>query len=383
MSKTYDLSLVYAYIWGKDIVGYEIDELENDPSFMIQVLERTHDKKMYELCSETVKCDYTFVRRVIDLFSSDLDFLLGVAEYYIDSLSEAEKEHGTSFTELSIIMSDLCGRTLNDFTLRAAGFYMAERVRQEACVSVLDGEACVDSAKGFVFTSVQYEDSDIIVDYVARRMVNEALFGERYNNLEYLIHRRFKSFAEFSAYGAVNFLHDCIGAFDAHLRDYTFYEREECFDMFFGRAFKDIERVKCGWSAYMTRVNSWRVDTFHDEMLRFMLDDCVVGSLDYTDIATYVANKLGVVEVFKMFSPEFVEAYDEDRYRTLELNDALCINKGLEIAKRLFEFDVIDDDFEYVDSRGETAMDMVDSTEEKSGIIRFKVIDAVENAARK
>ena len=256
MERAYDLKLVYDYIWGNDITDYDIEELEDDPHFMIQVLEKTQDKRIYELCSNNVKTNYTFVRRMIELFGSDLDFLSDVANVYLNSLSEAEKGLGSSYAELNIIMSDLLGRTVNDFALRAMAFYETERARSLACVDALKSDVVeISSKKGFIFTATQYEDSDIIVDFVAKRMINAALYAGD-NNLEYLIHKKFKSIDEFIAYGEVNFLHDCISDFDQFLGMYAFDpSRSETFQKFFGEVQKSIDIVKYRWPLYMDRFN--------------------------------------------------------------------------------------------------------------------------------
>ena len=53
--KFYNKKLVFDYVVGNDLDDYEIDELENTPEFMIEVIKYTQDKKMYNFCSDNVK----------------------------------------------------------------------------------------------------------------------------------------------------------------------------------------------------------------------------------------------------------------------------------------------------------------------------------------
>ena len=351
MSFGYDLKLVYDYIWGNDIEGYSIDELENNPDFMLLVLEKSKDKRMYDLCSDLVKSSYLFVRGVIDLFKDDLDFLSVVVNNYFDTLTDAEKEQGTRYAELNILMSNLYGKVVNEFTIGAAGFYEFERQRAKACINAFEDLTMKEESKeGFIITAVEYEDNPIIVDFVSRRMINSALYNGRFDNLEYLVHRRFKSISDFENYGELRFLQDCINSYDCSLATYVFDQsKAEMFDAFFGQALKEASGIKYRWPIYMDRVNSWRINVFQYDMNRYMLENDYFGNLSYQDVASYVAHKLGVKEVFKKYDQEFLDNYDDRKYRILDTNDVRCLNNGLELANKLFSVDVINDNYDDYD----------------------------------
>lgn len=348
MGHNYDLKLVYDYIWGNDIEGYSIDELESDSSFMLQVIERSKDKNMYELCSDEVKCDYNFVRSVIELFKDDLEFVCGVADFYLDSLDDVEKLQGTNYCELNIIMSSLCGRSLNQYALVVAGFYEYERYRASLCIKTTDDLELIEESKaGFFISLAQYEDSSIIMDFIAKRMVNEALYKGRDNNLEYLIHSRFKSIADFEKYGEFVFLHNCISDYDKSLSSYVFDRAyTEDFHAFFGQLAKEVNKVKDNWDSYMNRINSWRIGVFNQEFSSYMLDEASFGRLSYDEIVSYVANKLDKVDEFSKFDFDFSSEYDEENYKILETADVNNINKALSIASKLFEKDVLDEEYD-------------------------------------
>lgn len=259
MMSPYNLNAVYDYIWGKDLDDDMVDSLENNPYFMIQVMEKSKDKNVYNLCSDTEKRNYDFVKRAVELFGDDLDFVSEVAENYLSSLSQEEIEQGSSYAELNIMMSNLYGRVVNNFTLRAASFYEMERIRQKACSMVISSKSMdlLHSDRGFIFTVVQYEDSNIIIDYVADRMSRSAFYGD-YGKLETLVHKRFRSSEDLKKYGEKKFLYDCLFNFDQALADYVFSPTQrEAFAGFFEEALGAVDRLEYMWPRYMDRLNSF------------------------------------------------------------------------------------------------------------------------------
>lgn len=372
MGKVYHLKLIYDYIGGNDTLGYSIDELENDPIFMLQVMRMTKDKRMYELCSDTVKHDYLFVRDVIHLFQDDLEFVESVARGYLDSRDFPEDD--LSVIELNIIMSSFFAREVNDFTLKALAFYEVERVKMYSCMNYTDDILLQRISKnGFYLTKCEYGTSDIIVDYIAKRMIGEVIYGDKYNHLEYLIHKQFKSIEDFQKYGEINFLREQIREFDSYLYDYSFHPvRLEKFEEFYASILKDIKRVELGWHSYMDRINTWRIDVFGCELSQYMIDNGIVGNLAYNDLISYVANKVGVVSIFERYDSDFVFQSDPSVYKVLGIDDVLCINKGIDLAKNLFYTDVIDIDYDdYCDK--EDSEVAVDGNGKNPIIIKFPI----------
>ena len=369
MRRIYDLKLVYDYIWGNDIEDYNVEDFENDPEFMLQVMVRSKDKNMYDLCSDSVKSEYGFDYEVINLFKDDLEFVCLVADNYVDSLSEAEKIHGTSYPEINILMSSLCGKSLNQYSISTATFYEYERHRALISIGRVDDlEVKEESAAGFIISFVQYENSPIILNFIAKRMVNESLYGDRDNNLEYLIHSNFRSIDDFENYGEVNFLCNCIYDYDRNLCSYVFDKNSDVdFKLFFGQALKEIARVKRDWSLYMDRVNAWRVMVFNQELADYMLQDGEIGRLSHDEIISYVAKKLGISDVFSKFDVDFPDTYDEENYKILETVDVNNLNKAMSIARGLFSKDVIDEDYDdYVTD---------DDKDSSKKVVRFQLVD--------
>ena len=126
MKKKYDDKLVEDYVQGNDIDKYDIEELENDSQFMMQVIDKTNDKKMYEFCSSKVKDDYEFIKFMIYKFQNDKDFIVMLADDYL-------KKHNKINCKIASIMTDfaphdqwLVGKKCIDY------FFVAHKGMKEA-----------------------------------------------------------------------------------------------------------------------------------------------------------------------------------------------------------------------------------------------------------
>lgn len=385
MRKKYDLKLVYDYIWGNDINEYSVDELEDDYSFMLQVMECSKDKRLYELCSDRVRCNYEFVKNIIFLFKNDLEFVTDVARTYIDSLSDVEKEQDIHYFEINVIMSQLYNNTINEFVLVSATLYEYERQRAMACLNAFEDRTMVDDSRnGFIVSAVEYEESPFIINFIAKKMISEAIYGRSYDYLERLIHSNFKSIEQFDKYGGLNFIQDCINNYDKSLASYAFEAGNYLeFEKTFSSILRRVANIKCNWPLYMDRVNEWRVNMLYCKTTDFMINNYCYGNLSYDDIVSYVANRLNVSEVFEKFEPEF-SMYDPAKFKVLSSKDVLILNAAVNFATKLFESDVIIDDYD--DDTLDAYNNGYDSKEKlshnASDIVKFQLLDQNKNTIK-
>ena len=100
--KKYNRDLISKYINGEEIIDYNIEELEDDKDFMMQVISISNDYNFYNLCSEKVKLDYDFIKYLILKFKNNINFICDVANEYIE-----KTEDDFARTELALIMRDL------------------------------------------------------------------------------------------------------------------------------------------------------------------------------------------------------------------------------------------------------------------------------------
>ena len=68
--KKYSKELIDKYIKGEDIKNHQIEELENDKDFMIQVIKETNDKNFYNLFEKYILGkiikEHMFIKNNID-----------------------------------------------------------------------------------------------------------------------------------------------------------------------------------------------------------------------------------------------------------------------------------------------------------------------------
>ena len=109
MNKHYSKRIIFDYVFGNDIKDYDIDDLENDYTFMMEVIKYTKDKKMYDLCSENVKLNHEFVKFLIIMFQKDRDFIKKVSNYYLKNRTPNINEYraDVEHDEIIILMSNL------------------------------------------------------------------------------------------------------------------------------------------------------------------------------------------------------------------------------------------------------------------------------------
>ncbi len=101
MKKKYSKKLIWDYITGEEIAN--VEKLEEDSDFMIDVITITQDKKLYSLCSDTIKRNYEFVKFMVEQFKNDKEFIVKVADFYLATVDKQD----VTYYELVIIMKKI------------------------------------------------------------------------------------------------------------------------------------------------------------------------------------------------------------------------------------------------------------------------------------
>lgn len=108
MSK-YSKKVLYDYIVGNEIEGYNIDKLESDYIFIKEVTDFSNDKKIYNLCDNKLKSNFELMKFFILKFKDDKNFIKKVANEFLN-LSNNEDDN----FEMNIIVSNLVGKNYNE-----------------------------------------------------------------------------------------------------------------------------------------------------------------------------------------------------------------------------------------------------------------------------
>lgn len=221
--KKYSKLLIFDYLCGNDIIGYNIDELENDFEFMIEVIKVSKDKNIYNLCSQNIKQNYQFVKTLIEIFNDDFSFLDNVVDFILKNGQLNEKE----INEIIILMSNLEDNESIKYKSSAYMFYknFILNIRNILQSPKVNPYSLRLLGKGFYFVKYKFHDSEIILKFFSKKMLQEIFVYDK-NFLEQHLHIRFKSYDEFKESGTKTFMIKITRVFDEYLSDYLCFHPE-------------------------------------------------------------------------------------------------------------------------------------------------------------
>lgn len=336
--KKYSKELINKYIKGEDIKNYQIEELEDDKDFMIQVIKETNDKKIYNLCSEKVKKDYEMVKFMALAYNNDLKFIADIADKYL-------KDAGDSLEriELALIMLDLTLKKDNEkatkYKMIIDTIFFSKRLEIEICKAKQnDDDYSREVGMGFWYMFDLYNSSDIVIKYFAKKTI-EAIFSEYDINLEQLLHSKFKKDEDIDLQGINNYMINFLGMYDHMLSSYISTHIELLSD------FSDkISDVINNWENYNEKEEEKRYNGMIEQVHNYM--ENADSIMTETDILYYVARQLGIDEKLAYYDGIFNEIY-ADIIQGIDIKDLDNVNDDFvtftinnSIAERKYYLDV-------------------------------------------
>ncbi len=288
----YDLKTVNDYINGNDL-EYDIEVLENDKDFMLEVIMNTRDKNFYKLCSEEVKNDYTFVKKLIDEFRLDTKFIMVVTNFYLKYNPDSPER-----LELLIIMDKLTRNSkFNDkYKMELNCEFMLQKLRLESFLRSpkLSKETKEQLGLGFVYFQELYYDSKLSLDYCARRQINDVFID--YNiSLERLLHEKFKFPEELEKMGIYTFMISFIECYDSYLASYLSVNKEILDELVL-----DITGYMKRWEDFESLNERIKYDRMLDMVHEYMEKNSDNCNLLESELLYYIGKKLGVKDkIFK------------------------------------------------------------------------------------
>ena len=299
--KKIDISLVKNYVNGEDLGEFTIEQLENDKNFMMRVISYTNDIKMYSFCSDKVKQDYEFVKYLVLKFKDNLDFIILVADNYLDN-TETDWES----KELSIIMERVLPRELSEkYQVLNEISYFTKRLEIEI---VEDKDSKLESMVGMGFWLIfdQYNGSDIILDYYANNMIGE-IIRDNNINFEKMLHTQFKSADKITEMGINSYIVKFIGYYDSMLSSYV----STHIDIIKPIANR-IKFIQDNWDKYSCVDESKRYNKMLDMVHEYM--SISNSNMTENEVLYYVANELGIAKKVKQYdgSNDIEEKFKEE-----------------------------------------------------------------------
>lgn len=299
--KKIDISLVKKYVNGEDLGEFTSEQLENDKDFMMWVISYTNDIKMYSFCSESVKLNYEFVEYLVLKFKDNSEFIMTVAENYLDN-ADTDWES----KELSIIMEKVLPKELAEkYEVLNETSYFTKRLEVEIA-KAKDSKLEFMVGMGFLLMFDQYNGSDIILDYYANNMVGEII---RDNNIDFekMLHTQFKSASKITEMGINNYIVNFISCYDSMLSSYV----STHLDIIKPIANR-IKRIQDDWDKYLSVDETRRYNNMLDMVHEYMsMSDSNMGE---NEVLYYVANELRIKEKVKQYdgSKKMEENFKEE-----------------------------------------------------------------------
>jgi len=288
----YDENLINDYINGNDMDDDILEQLEDNTDFMIEVIKKSNDKKMYFFCSENVKKDFRFVEFFIKKFKDDINLINKVADTFINSRKKQNNSFDFEKDTIIVLMNNLTKKS--DDTE-----FMLYKIESTLFVTefflFLETEKLSNNSfegLGFNIAESLLEGYDILTNYVAETFINDIFYKNK--DLEELIHNNVTNKEHLNKDNIDTFLALFIEQFDSALNEYISYDQELLNDLK-----KDLSKIYQRWD-YMTIVyNSKKVEMFRDALSHyFKYNTGDEPSFTYSELEACIVKNMKLEHIF-------------------------------------------------------------------------------------
>ena len=353
MANKYDKKLILDYVSGNDIEDYDIDELENDYEFMMEVIEYTKDKNMYSLCSDEVKNNYMFVKFLIETFHEDIEFVVEVTNEYLNN----HKEIDIAYKELIALISNLYGKEVDNldifgFKMVADGLKKAEYQYIKSQMEKASIEDKMDFGLGFLYIVDHYATSKILTDFFATEFINDIFYQNEMSktdnkrevyNLEKLIHANTKNREDLNPERINNYIHDFIEPRDKSLAHHIANNLNLVEELK-----KDLTYVYNKWDYYMERLEARRRVILDDEIENIIKSHNIEVLFDVYELVNYILVSLGhqpIEDEFTIYNENSEVELIKKLKSGVELDykEQMLVTYLTILIKKLYAKDIIDE----------------------------------------
>lgn len=323
--KNFTKETVYNYVFGNEVVGYDIDELENNPKFMREVIKVTRDKRMYNLCGDDVKNNKEFVEFLIEIFNDDLDFLIKVVDKFSDNNEKVD------ILEVYILLDKLAKDRFDDrlFSYKTATYlsYLSKKSLYEISINNEQNKKWKKRfGLGFCFVLLNYSYSQIIKNYFAEKMVDSILVDEKFEDLETGFHRRYRSVDEIKDEGINASIINFVEKYDCDLAGYLSNNIE-----LLKNARRRVERIIRRWDFYNARKDDLLIENVINNIVSFVDESNLM--IEYGEIIGYIIREFKLNDKYLNYEKRNFKTDEENivlgtvDLEQLDFRDQLLINQ--------------------------------------------------------
>ena len=181
----FDNKLINDYINGNDIDATLLEQLEDNTDFMIEVIKKSNDKKMYLFCGDNVKKDFKFVEFFIQKFKSDTNLINEVATTFLNSRKKSNNfdlEKDTIIVLMNNLTKNIDDDNLMKYRIESTLFLT------EITIFLQNEKQNNNTFEGLGFNIAEslLEGYDILCDYVAKTFIEDLFYKNK--DLEEIIH---------------------------------------------------------------------------------------------------------------------------------------------------------------------------------------------------
>lgn len=341
----YNTKLIWDYINGEEINN--IDELESDYKFMLEVLKITNDKNMYNLCSEEIKNNYEFIKSVIEIFIQDKKFIKQIMDEYLQKQTfnynneQEQNSNDNTYQELIFLVCDLTdsiSKSIDDelivYNLKRNAIYLKERANIVYSLRQEDYKTQQELGMGFAYLIyLIYPESKIILRYFAKRYIDEIFYNQEELTLEELVHKHFSSFEKLQEIGIKKYILNYIGYKDKYLSSYLLNNLD-----LIEKLEKSIMNIGNNWDNYNKRHTLDQLLLFEEETEKLI--DKHHASFNILEAYYYIDNSNLNLPV-KLCQDEYIKECIEElqKYKNdkiISINDRECLKEMIKLAKEIF-----------------------------------------------
>ena len=214
----YNKKTILDYISGNDL-EYDIELLEKDSNFMLDVLNHTKDKKIIQFCDQSLLNDPIFIYNLLDVFKEDRLFCIKLASNFIKKHKNYNVETINVALKAQEINNDIYNQEeeeLFDLSLYLQVAYIEFKIMLENKMK----DENLGNTMNFGIILCNFPQDDLFKKFIAKNMIND-IFNSLEKSFELYIKSGYSSPNYIDNIGSEQFILDLIRGHDEDLADYT------------------------------------------------------------------------------------------------------------------------------------------------------------------